>query len=213
MSTKLELYNEALGLLGERRLTSLTEARDHRYHLDDAYAKALEYCLEQGYWNFAMRTVTITPSSSITVAFGYTRAYEKPTDWVRSYILSASPSLDPPLLDRQYVDEADIWYADCNPLYVKYVSNDATTYGAVLANWPETYAFYVACRLARMICPIVSSGSADKIEQAEEREKKARLDARNKDAMNEPTKFPPRGSWSQSRMGRSARPRSETLGY
>ena len=39
MATKLGLYNRALRVLGETKLSSLSEAREPRYILDDIYAR------------------------------------------------------------------------------------------------------------------------------------------------------------------------------
>lgn len=209
MSTKLGAYNEALRILGERRLSSLTETRDHRYHLDDAYDRVLAYCLEQGFWNFAMRSVQIDASGSLDPAFGFTFAFEKPSDWVRTYIVSESDRLD--CWPGVFTDEAGIWYADSDPLWAKYVSNDAT-YGANLGNWPETFGHYVACRLAVETCPSISSGSSEKLDMATKRERRAKADARAKDAMNEPPGFPPMGTWARSRISGARAPRSTAGG-
>lgn len=210
MTTKLLVFNQALRLLGERRLTSTSEARDARYHLDDAYSDALGYCLEQGYWNFAMRAVSCTDSDTLTVAFGYAYAFEKPSDWVRTYLLSDNGDFLPALL--HYNDEAGVWYADITPLYAKYVSNDSS-YGADLGLWPDTFSYYVSTRLAVMAGPSISTLSDTKMDDLLGKERRARIDARSKDAMNEPPLFPPRGSWSQARFGRPARPRSSLLGH
>src|SRR5262245_6744371 len=143
MTSKLAVFNEALRLMGERRLTSVTEGRDARYHLDDAWTTSLDYCLEQGFWNFAMRAVQIDASTSLEPQFGYSFAFDKPDDWVRTFVVSANETFNPPLL--RYNDEAGIWYADCNLLYVRYVSN-AATYGADIGSWPGTFSYYVSAR-------------------------------------------------------------------
>lgn len=198
MATQLLLYNQALALMNERRLVSTSEARDARYHLDNAYSDALSYCLEQGYWNFAMRAAQLDASDSVEPSFGYQYAFTKPSDWVRTYLISASETLDPPLL--QYNDEAGYWYSNVDPLFIKYVSND-TSYGADLTLWPATYTHFVASRLAAMTAPTISSASETKMDELRGIEKRARIDARSKDAMNEPALFPPRGSWSRARGG------------
>lgn len=202
MTTQILVYNQALSLMGERRLTSTSEARDARYHLDNSYAVALSYCLEQGFWNFAMRAAQLDASVSVEPSFGYQFAFTKPTDWVRTYIISASETFDPQLLTIN--DEAGYWYANVDPLFIKYVSND-TSYGADLSLWPETYAHYVASRLAVMTAPAICTASETKMSELYAIEKRARVDARSKDAMNEPPQFPPRGSWSQSRGGGRSR--------
>jgi hypothetical protein len=207
MATKLIVYNQALRLMGERRLASLSEARSARYHLDDAYDDSLAACLEQGMWNFAMRSVQIDASDSVTPAFGFAYAFTKPDDWVRTYIMSASDRLDPQLLGNQYNDEAGYWYADVDPLYIKYVSND-TTYGGDLSLWPESFTNYVAASLAVTTCPVIRSDAAAKMESLEKKEARAKADARTKDAMNEGPLFPPAGSWTTARSRGSRKPRS-----
>lgn len=194
MTDKLSLYNDALLILGERKIAALTEAREPRRALDDAYDKALDYCLEQGYFNFSMRAVQIASSASVVPAFGYQYAFTKPDDFIRMYRQSANPQLEPPLLD--IVDEPNYWFANCDPLYVKYVSN-STAYGKDLSIWPETFADYAANRLALKTCKRITG--KDPTEDLIKAEKKARMDARAKDAMNEPPGFPPRGTWVRAR--------------
>lgn len=194
MTTKLEVYQDALLALGQERLAALTEANTARYALDDAYDKAVSYCLEQGFWNHAMRTVQIDSSATVEPAFGYAFAFLKPPDFVRLFGMSVEETMSQPLL--RFVDEAGYWYADSDPLYAKFVSDD-TAYGRDLSLWPETFAEYVSLRLAVRTCKRITGSSPD--DSLMKAEKKALSDARSKDAMNEPPGFPPRGTWVQSR--------------
>lgn len=198
MTTALRVYNGALRLLGERRLTSTSEARDVRYHLDDAYTDVKALCLEQGYWNFAMRAVSMTSSSSITVAFGYEYAFEKPSDWVRTYIISDNEMLEQ--WTTRLNEEAGVWYADTTPLYCRYISNDSS-YGYDLAKWTQAYADYVSAELAIAIAPTVSSMSSEKMQLLIAARDQARGKAMTHDAMDEPPVGPPMGSWARSRGG------------
>lgn len=205
MATRLTLYNDSLLVLGQERLASLAEASTARYALDDAYDKAVAYCLEQGFWNFAMRTVAVPASDSVVPDFGATYALRKPVDWVRTLSMSSSERFDPPLLTIQ--DEGDYWWADVDPLYVRYVSNDID-YGLNLARWPESFADYVAHRLAVKTCKrITGSDPSDGLVKGERR---ALANSRAKDAMNEPPGFPPRGSWVTSRTAGQANTRSRS---
>jgi hypothetical protein len=201
MASKLEIYNDALSHLGERKLASLAEAREPRRRLDDQWDRGLRYCLEQGLWNFAMRVVQVNHSADFAPAFGYGFAFEKPIDWIRTAQVSDNESLTPPL--KRYSDERDLWYADCDPIFVQYVSDDAA-YGLDLSLWPETFAEYVAVHLARKICQGMTS-SESRHEELLKLEKKMRTDARSKDAMNQPAGFPPQGTWSRSRAGMGLR--------
>ncbi len=193
---KLGLYNGALLILGERNLASLSEAREPRRALDDAYDSALEYGLSRGFWNFAMRSVQIDSSASVVPTFGFNYAFTKPSDVVRTYQLGSSETFDPPLMT--VVDEPNYWYANIDPLYVRYVSNDSA-YGGDLSIWSETYADYIMTRLAIKTCKRITGKSPDADMFAVE--KKALAIARSQDAMDEPPGFPPRGSWVRSRTG------------
>ena len=46
MTDKLTVYNETLGLLGERKLASLTEQREPRRVLDGFWDQTVAYCLD-----------------------------------------------------------------------------------------------------------------------------------------------------------------------
>jgi len=199
--TQLSLYNKALRHLGERRLASLSEDREPRRLLDDEYSDALNYCLGQGFWNFAMRTISIDYDTGIEPPFGLQYAFAKPSDWLRTYQIASDEMFSCPL--THWTDESQYWYANVQTMYVGYISN-GDTYGLDLSQWPDTFVEYVAIYLARKIAPSLTSISEDKLEALEKREKRYRIDARAKDAMNEPVKYPPTGTWVRSRNYGSA---------
>jgi hypothetical protein len=197
MATKLGIYNEALRLIGERSLSSVSENREPRRVLDEVYDQALDYCLEQGYFNFAMRSAELSASLTVEPAFGYTYAFEKPSDWIRTAALSAGDTFATPL--REYNDETGYFLAHVDPLYVRYVSNDGD-YGLDLTRWPETFTKYVATHIAAEICERLTQ-NASKHEELRRLEKRRLVDARSKDAMNDPVGRLPTGSWVNSRGG------------
>ena len=199
--SQLSLYNEALRLIGERRLASISENREPRRVLDDVWNDgAVDYCLEQGQWNFAMRAVEITPSA-VTPAFGFTYAFDKPNDFIRTAGVSEDESFNVPLLDT--MEEVGFWFANVTPIYVRYVSN-AASYGSDFQRWPSSFAKYVAAFLASEICFTITQ-SAEKqnfiITLAMDRLKKAK----SIDAMADATAFTPQGGWSSARQGRRSR--------
>lgn len=196
MTTQISLYNNALILLGERTLSGLTEAREPRRLLDTVWARpATKDCLEQGQWNFAMRSVEINSSPSVSPSFGYTYAFDRPTDLVRTCAVCSDEYFEVPLL--RYQTEGAYWFADIDPLYVRYVSNDAS-YGLDLAGWPGNFCRFVEAYLAEAICERVTG---DKEVWA--RVRKALTDNKTlalaTDAMEQPTEIPPPGSWVRSR--------------
>lgn len=198
MATKLGVYQAALIALGERQLASLTEAREPRRVLDGNYDQAVAECLEAGQWLFALRTVSLDSDPSITPTFGYAYGFTKPTDWVRTAGIASDETFSAPLV--RFIDETDYWQADIDPIYVRYVSNDAT-FGMDLSRWPASFTRYVSHYLAQLSCERITQ-NASKMDRLERLTvPRARANALNNDAMNAPTRFLPAGRLVHSRGG------------
>lgn len=201
MTSKLELYNEALLHLGQERLASLSETSTAKYALDDAYDPTLKYCLEQGMWNFAIRVVSIDALTSVEPQFGFTYAFSKPDDFIRTLNAADNEYFRPSFMGADFADEPNYWFADANPIYVKFIS-DNVNFGKDLSIWPQTFSNYVGLRLANRVCKRVTgsmpTGDMFRLEID------ALHDARSKDAMNQGPEFPPRGTWARSRGGGTA---------
>lgn len=200
MADQLSIYNAALGHLEERRLATLSENREPKRVLDSFWTTVPLYCLEQGLFRFAKRVVQIEASADVVPAFGYNNAFAIPDDWLRTVVVSTSPDLDPPLL--QYNEERGWWYANATPLYVSYISSDPQ-YGMNIGSWPQSFADYVALRLARQACKRLSGseallrGPGGLLDQ----EKMARRISKANDAMNDPPGLPPVPFWARARRG------------
>ena len=179
-ATKLALYSAALRHIGERKLASLSENREPRRVLDDAYDQVVAECLEAGQWHFAIRTVKIDSSPSLTPAFGWSYGFDKPEDWVRTAGISSTEKFDPPL--SRFIDETDYWMADVDPIYVRFVSKD-TEFGMDLGRWPPGFTRFVELSLALAVCERLTQNGA-KGETLARDLKRAKRDALGKDAMN-----------------------------
>lgn len=201
-SSKLTIYNDALRLVKERRLAALTDSREARRLLDDAWGDgsttgAVRHCLEIGQWTFAMRTAQIDYSPSITPAFGYRYAFDQPADLARVAGICSDEWFKQPLLE--YQDERRFWYADLQTIYVRWVSN-GVSYGADISLWPENFAKLVAAYLAKEIVGGLT-GDADEARVMRHWDEMLKS-AKSLDAMNRPTAFFPTGSWVRSRRQR-----------
>ena len=206
-TTRLQLFNDSLMLCGERFLASLTEDREPRRQLDQAWASnGVRYCLEQGQWQFAMRTQQIDADTAIDPQFGYQNAFDKPTDWVLTSAVCSDERFNVPL--TQYSDEMGYWLADIDPIYVKYVSDDAA-YGGDLPLWPATFCDYVAAYFASKVINKITSdkdkitfllGQPGKIGGGE-LGRRLKI-AKSRAGMTQPTRFPAQGSWPLARGGR-----------
>ena len=216
MASKLLVFNAALLLVAERKLASLTENREPRRLLDDVFdGGAVRTCLESGFWNFGTRSFSIEFDPSIAPDFGFQRGFVKPSDWVRTSVVSASEYFRPPFKGHQFADEAGHWFADIDTLYVKMVS-DGAAYGGDLGAWPESFARYFETYLASRIAWKLTR-SKDTVKEIQKELKRLLKGATAKDAMNEGASFPPEGSWNRSRRPRGSGrrdggPRSQLIG-
>lgn len=200
MPSKLTVYKGACAALGERGVASLSETSAMRRRLDDAWdSGVVKECLQSGLWNHAIRTVRLEYSSDIEPDFGYTRAFEKSEDWLRTIIVASDPYLRA-ALDR-YKDEVRIIYADLNVIYASFVSDDEN-YGMDLGNWPPKFNAYVEHALA-LKAARATTGSKVDVDDLDVRTKRKLLAARSTDAMDQPTQSPRQGSWAAARVNGS----------
>lgn len=195
--SKLSIANGALRLLKEAQLTqseltnnSRESARVFNAVWDDGGVRA---CLEAGQWRFAKRTILLDYSQSVSPGFGFTYAFDKPTDWVRTVAMSINESLEPAL--KNYRDEAGFWFADSETLYLSYISDDAL-FGGDYSLWPQSFLLYAQAYFAcEMEGPLTDKG-AELLKL-----RKMRLeDALHKDAITDPSRSLPVGSWVRARM-------------
>ena len=198
MTTKLQLYNLALAKMKASALVAVTDRSEARRALDTHYDHVLQYMLEAGFWKFAMRTVSITQDTSVTPSFGYSQAFNMPSDWVRTYDVSASQDFNPPLED--WIEESNLFFAHSGPLYVRYVSNSSSGYGLDLSRWTARFITAVAYELAARSAP-KATGSSDSFTEKLEKDAVAALsNAKNFEALREPSKRLPQGAWNTGRF-------------
>lgn len=198
MTSQLDLYNGALMHVGERKLASLTENREPRRLLDDVWSRgAVRTMLEEGQWTFGTRTFKIEYDAGVTPDFGYRYAFPQPTDYVRTVAVCTDEYFSHPL--TQYEDEAGYWWSDYQELYIRMVS-DHEDYGGNLGEWPPSMARWAEVWLAIQICERLTQ-NASKMQALEKVEEKLRKKAEGFDAMRQPARFKPPGSWTQARWG------------
>lgn len=194
-ASKLTIYNGALRILGERKLSSLSEGREPRRLLDDVWDnEGISTCLELGQWNFAIRSAQFDYDPSYSSPFGYQRQFAKPDDFVRTAGVCSDEYFRSPVV--HYRDEAGFWFADHDTLFIRYVSDDED-YGLNYELWPHNFTRMVEAWFAVQIKQIAS----DSVQEAAERafsdwQRKAKMT----DALESPAQFKPYGSWVRARM-------------
>ena len=196
--SKLSLYQGALLNLSIERLSDISEDIEPRHTLDDIWDNQLrDRVLQKGQWNFATRSVNLESSPSTTPTFGYQFAFDKATDFIRTIAVCRDEYFDVPL--TRYFDEASWWFADMDPIYVRYISKD-NSYGYDYSLWPPNFSEFVEHYMAYKAAGRLKSQYDD--EKLYKKMKRALLEAKSTDAMEDPARFFPRGSWARSRQGR-----------
>jgi len=198
MASKLDIYKGAARLLGHAAgISSLTETSQMRSTFDDIWTPAIGFLLTEGMWNFAIRSVELSADEDTDPAFGWTYAFSRPTDWIRTVSISDIGTFDSGF--ESFVDENNFWYADATPLYIRYVSNDAS-YGLNIALWPQTFAkaaeAYIAYEAAMTVAGAASSLRTDMFNLYRNALKKAKI----KDAVDDSVKKQPAGRLVRSRF-------------
>ena len=198
MTTQLSLYNGALRLCMERKLASLTEAREPRRYLDDAWEDgAVDACLEMGLWSFAIRTVQLTYDSGITPSFGASRVFAVPDDFLKLNELSTDEMFTSAF--NAFRMEAGKIYAEVDTLYLSYVSNDPS-FGGDMTRWPNAFEGLVQAYLAAEIVGRLTTDRELK-KDVEKKMAAAQRAALAVDALNKPARRTPRGTWVAARIG------------
>ena len=195
-ATKLSLYNGALRRVGERKLSTVTDNVPHRHHLDTIWDEdPILLVLEDYNWKFAHKTLEWNYNAAIEPDFGYRRAFDIPSDYVRLADLAYDEYFYSPL--REYTKEGDYFFCDSDTIYLKYVSDDSS-YGKDYSKFSTLFENMVAAYMAQELCSALNKSDADteKVTMAME---KLEAKARSMDSMECPTRFPPQGSWTRSR--------------
>lgn len=198
MATKLGLYNEAALILKLRNVDSLTENTPTRITFDHAYAVAVDYMLGQASWHFASRVAALTAETTTEPSFGYNNYFAKPDDFARLIEISRNDNFFPTL--DEFSEEAGYWAANCDPLYIKYVSTDAQ-YGGDLGRWTPHFTRATAFEIAERCAGKLTKMSEGDLDRLEKRKMAALHKAKSSEAYGQPVKRPPPGSLVRARMG------------
>lgn len=193
--TKLQLYNQALRMVGEGTI-ALTDERPERYALDKIWDEdPVKQTLEAAYWEFATRTLEWNYTSSIEPQFGYSRAFSRPTDFVRTVSLCSDEFYKAPL--TEYHIEAGYWFCDLETIYLRYISDDVA-YGRDYSLWTELFRNCVSTKMAKELAITLTKSKSIK-DDIDDDYKKYMKDAKSLDAQEKPTQYLRPGSWTRSR--------------
>lgn len=193
MPTKLSVFNEALRILGQTRLTTPDAETEHGRQLRDAYDGAVMTCYESGNFNHTIKRVELSRLGT-TPAWGYQYYYGLPTDFLRVAEISASGVPNDPLVDYEIEDGG--LATDSDKVYLKYVSSELLV--LTPGEWSQSFADFVSATLALRVAPKVASSN---IELAMEHEKRYRAKALSLDAIQNPPARRIPGRWASAARG------------
>lgn len=192
MPTKTDVYNMALGLLGQTLVDSDLDTTENTVVLNGHWNSVCELCHEKTAWDFAKVRVQLARLSS-TPVFGYDYYYAVPSDLLRMLTISQSGLVGDDFLD--YESEPGKIATSAETLYITYVSD--TSISAV-GRWSASFAYYVATELATRSMAKINPSAKDDI--VRER-KKAASDAIGLDATQGPPQQRRLGSWARAARG------------
>jgi hypothetical protein len=192
VTTKVDVINEALALLGQPEMSGPSDTSSWVRKLTKRYNPTVRRLLEIHPWNFASSRVALQVTATTPIGREY--AYNKPADCLRICLVNnTGVSEDNEIPD--YEDEGGTILTDMSPCYLFYISSTwATKEGA----WPQAFAHAVSCELANVQTEAVTKNLA-KGESADRRAAKALKKARAWDAAQKPFKRSPGGLWAGAR--------------
>lgn len=156
--SKVQLYDNALLLLGQRKLTGLTEDREPRYLLDDAYdLDATAYCLEVTRPSFASKTAKLD-SPTTSAIHDLDSVHTLPDDFITIVGVYSDAKLDQPI--SRYLIEANTLVCEYDTVYLRYTSDDHVD---AFTDWSPSFTRVVSAYLAREICIKVNPKEYDTI--------------------------------------------------
>lgn len=144
--SKLGVYNNALTLLGERKLATEFESRNPRYVLDEVWnLGAADYCLELSKPNFAQKTTALT-SPAVSAQHALDQVYTLPAGFIAlvgSGTIYSDNELQIPV--KRYLLEGRTLATDiATTIYVRYITSTAP-----IGQWTPAFARLVAAYLAK----------------------------------------------------------------
>jgi len=183
MASVTQICNRALQIIGERRITSITEDTPQARDLNVAYEPIRDALLRSYYWSFAIKRAQLAASVDAP-PFGWNHAFSLPSDCLRLI----------PDLEIDYIVEAkQILADDSGPLEIRYISRvtDPNQFDPIFA---ESLSAKLAAELAE-----VRTQSNSKKEFAEQLFKDKIAEARRVNAFEQPAITPQEDDWVTTR--------------
>ena len=190
MTSEVAICNAALTKVSNNRITSLTEGSTAGNLCNEMYERIRDRLLRRHIWNFNKKRVKLAQLSTAPV-FGWTYAYQLPSDWVRNIAVHADSSGLSPTHD--YETEGRTILADHENLYLVYGARitDPNDFDDMFR---EALAYALAVELA---VPLAKSATLrDRMDAAFQAYV---MEAQTIDGQDDPPQYPPESGWADVR--------------
>lgn len=195
MASTVEICNQALVKVGAERITSLSDDSENAAVLNAIFDVKRDAELAAHPWTFAIKRDSI-PASATAPAFGWAYSYPLPSDYLALVEVGEDFTFYDSTTGALFVIESDpatgapaLLTDATSPLDLRYVYR-VTNPG----RFPAPFVEALACRLAAEICERRTQ-NLSKRQQAWDEYKLAIRTARRTNAIEQPAKMIPPGSW------------------
>ena len=153
---QLGIFNDALLLIGERSLSSLTEPRETQRRLTEVWEfGAVNYCLELVKPSFAHQVVRLNSPSPSTLD-GFNFSHSLPAEYVTTVGVFEDGELDQ-RVDRFLIQNRAL-LTDYDDVYLRFITN-----AYPIANWDPSFARVVSAYLAREMAERINATVYDTV--------------------------------------------------
>lgn len=118
-STEVEIVNDALILLGNERITALSDDNKRARIMKDLYPIKRDWLLSAHPWNFALERSPELASTGTAANFEYTYVYPLPLDCIR--VLNIDEPFDQ---ETKWKVEGRNLLANVNPLKIRFIRRE-----------------------------------------------------------------------------------------
>jgi hypothetical protein len=171
MASKLDMINQALVLVGDAPLTSLTEDRRAQVVANQIYDTIIYAELSKHRWGFAKSVVLLSQTTNTPINTEYKYEYQLPSDLIKEIRIIP--------LDYRYIRYSDKLYSNVPNLKMEYIKKVTEDF------YPEYFERAVVYALARDLS-IAIRDQMDRFQAMDLRYKEEARNARTQDAQAYP---------------------------
>ena len=194
MASTVEIYNLALTKIGASRITDPGDESKGAQSLSAVYDITRKSELALHPWTFAATRVKL-PALATAPAYGWARAYQLPTGFLRMVEVGEYYVLYQHDIKLFEIEGQTILCDEGSPLNIRYIV-DIDNPGRFSAPFVEAFA----CKLAAVVAEDITQSST-KREMAEQAYERAIRAARRSNAIQLPPQPTPEDTWTLARRG------------